>query len=209
MSRRGLFVVLEGIDGAGTTTQGERLAAALRAQGRKVLSTREPTDGPVGTLIRQALTGRLQLPGGRGPLGAQTLALLFAADRTDHLEAQLAPALEEGTIVICDRYVLSSLAYQGAMLPPRWVEAINAWARPPDLTLFLEVNSALAARRRAARGGEAELYEQEQTQQRVARQYLRAIRKRSRSDRVVRIDGEASVEEVTAAALAAVRARLR
>jgi dTMP kinase len=201
-------VVLEGIDGAGTTTQAERLAAALRAEGRKVLQTREPSDGPVGMLIRQALSGRLQLPGGRGPLDAQTLALLYAADRTDHLEAQLRPALEAGTVVVCDRYVLSSLAYQGALLPPRWVEAINAWAPPPDLTLFLEVDARLAARRRAARGGDAELFERDELQRKVAREYLRAIRRRSRTDQVVRIPGQQTVEEVTAAALAAVRARL-
>ncbi|HYV48843.1 MAG TPA: dTMP kinase, partial [Myxococcaceae bacterium] len=62
MSSRGLFVVLEGIDGAGTTTQAERLSAALRAEGRRVLTTREPSDGPLGTLLRQALGGRLVLP---------------------------------------------------------------------------------------------------------------------------------------------------
>ena len=91
-------------------------------------------------------------PGGAGALAPETLALLFAADRTDHLAAQVRPALEAGAVVICDRYVLSSLAYQGAQLPPRWVEAINAFAEPPDLTLFLEVDPAVASQggRRAA-----------------------------------------------------------
>ena len=205
---RGLFVVLEGIDGAGTTTQAERLSAALRAEERPVLTTREPSDGPLGTLVRQALGGRLVLPGGRGALAPQTLALLFAADRTDHLAAQVRPALEAGTVVICDRYVLSSLAYQGALLPPRWVEAINAFAEPPDLTLFLEVDPQVASRRRAARGGDAELFEEDRLQQRIARRYLQVIRRRGRSDRVVRVPGDRSVEEVTEIALSAIRRRL-
>ena len=94
MTGRGLLVVLEGIDGAGTTTQAERISAALRADGHRVVTTRQPSDGPVGMLIRQVLAGRLQLPGGSGPISPQTLALLYAADRTDHLDAQLHPALE-------------------------------------------------------------------------------------------------------------------
>ncbi|HEY8212322.1 MAG TPA: dTMP kinase [Myxococcaceae bacterium] len=208
MSSRGLFVVLEGIDGAGTTTQAERLSAALRAEGRRVLTTREPSDGPLGTLLRQALAGRLVLPGGAGALAPETLALLFAADRTDHLAAQVRPALEAGAVVICDRYVLSSLAYQGAQLPPRWVEAINAFAEPPDLTLFLEVDPEVASKRRAARGGDAELFEDDRVQAKVAREYLRAIRRRARTDRVVRIAGGSTVEQVTEIALAAIRRRL-
>jgi len=185
-----------------------RLAAALRAGGRRVVATREPSDGPVGMLVRQALAGRLRLPNGRGPLSAQTLALLFAADRTDHLDAEVRPALEEGAVVICDRYLMSSLAYQGAVLPPRWVEAINAWASPPDLTLFLEVPPALASRRRAARGGEAELYEDDGLQRKVARRYLEVIRRRGRADGVVRVPGDLPVEEITARCLAEIRRRL-
>ncbi|HVE86725.1 MAG TPA: dTMP kinase [Myxococcales bacterium] len=208
MSARGLFVVLEGIDGAGTTTQAERISAALRAEGRRVLTTREPSDGPLGLLLRQALAGRLGLPRQSGPLSPETLALLFAADRTDHLAAQVRPALAAGVVVVCDRYVLSSLAYQGAQLPPRWVEAVNAFADAPDLTLFLEVEPEVAARRRASRGGDAELYDADHLQRRIARQYLTAIRRRGRTDRVVRIAGDLSVEQVTAVALAAIHRRL-
>ena len=203
--RRGHFIVLEGLDGAGTTTQTERLAAALRAEGHAVLTTREPSDGPVGTLIRQALTGRLVLPGGAGPLAPETLALLFAADRTDHLRAKVLPALEAGKVVLSDRYVLSSLAYQGASLPMAWVDAINTHAIPADLTLFVGVAPEVAARRRAVRGDAAELFEADEAQRRIARQYLAAIRRRGERERVVRIDGSQSVEAVTAAALAEVR----
>lgn len=202
---RGLFVVLEGIDGAGTTTQVARLAAILRAEGHRVLTTREPSDGPVGVMIRQALATRLVLPGGRGPLTPETLALLFAADRTDHLAAQVRPALEAGTLVLCDRYVLSSLAYQGMELPQQWVGAVNDFAEAPDLTLFLEVDPAVAGERRAQRGGTAELFEVDELQRKIAAQYRQAVRKRSRTGSLLRIPGEQPVEAVTDQALSAIR----
>lgn len=200
----GRFIVLEGLDGSGTTTQAERISEALRAEGHRVRTTREPSDGPIGTQLRLALTGRLGLPHGRGPLSEETLALLFAADRLDHLAAVIEPAIQRGEIVLCDRYVLSSLAYQGSALPMAWVEEINARARAPDLTLFLEIDVATAARRRAARGGEVELFEADERQARIATRYLEAIRRRPR-ERIVRIDGAQSVEEVTRAALGQIR----
>jgi dTMP kinase len=200
---QGLFVVLEGLDGAGTTTQVERLAQAMRARGQPVCVTRQPSDGPVGALVRQALTGRVGLPHGQGPLTEDALALLFAADRLDHLAAVVEPALARGEWVLCDRYVLSSLAYQGTALPVPWVEAVNGRARRPDLTLFLEVDAKVAARRRAARGAAAELFEADARQARIARQYLAAIRRRSAKERIIRLDGSLPMDQVTAQALAA------
>ncbi|HEX5751589.1 MAG TPA: dTMP kinase [Archangium sp.] len=204
-ARGGRLIVLEGLDGAGTTTQVERLASALRAEGQSVLTTREPSDGPVGVLIRQALTGRLVLPGGAGPLAPETLALLYAADRTDHLRAKVLPALEAGQVVLSDRSVLSSLAYQGASLPMEWVESINAHAVPADLTLFVGVSIEVAARRRAARGGPEELFDAEEKQRRISKQYEAAIKLRGKREHVVRIDGDQTVEAVTADCLAQVR----
>lgn len=197
---RGLFIVLEGLDGAGTTTQMERLAAALRAAGHPVLTTCEPSNGPVGALIRQALRRRLVLPDARGALSHQTLALLFAADRVDHLEAEIEPALARGEHVICDRYVLSSLAYQGAHAESGWVATLNLHAVSPDLTLFIEVRPEVAQQRRARRGSQEELYESEDKQRRIAQQYLAAIAARP-GDRLVRIDGSAGIAQVTRAAL--------
>lgn len=200
-NRRGLFLVLEGLDGAGTTTQTERLARALRERGHSVITTREPSDGPIGVLIRQALTGRLQLPGGQGPLAAETLALLFAADRTDHLKATVLPALEQGKVVISDRYLLSSLAYQGSSLEMEWVAEANRFAISPDLTLFVEVGVKVAASRRAGRGGAEELFEAEQQQRKIARQYAKAVALRQGKERIVTVDGERSPDQVTAALL--------
>jgi dTMP kinase len=198
----GRFIVLEGIDGSGTTTQAARLAASLRASGHAVVSTREPSDGPIGVVLRQALTRRLV------GLSDRTLALLFAADRLDHLASVVEPALAQGKVVVSDRYVLSSLAYQGMRLPLRWVETLNAAARPADLTLFLEVDPRTAARRRQGRGGTDELFDADEVQRAVARAYGRVVRKHTRAQRVVRLDGRVSPDEVAREILSRVRAVL-
>ncbi|MFL5318663.1 MAG: dTMP kinase [Myxococcaceae bacterium] len=197
MTAPGLFIVLEGLDGAGTTTQAERLGQMLRKQGRKVLITREPSDGPLGLLIRQALTGRLGMPGGKGPLSQQTLALMFAADRMDHLEAQVHPALQAGVTVICDRYLLSSLAYQGATVPMEWVNELNREATSPDLTLFVGVDVETASKRRAIRGGDPELFDADEKQAKIREQYAEAIKLLQKKERIVHIDGTAGIDDVT------------
>jgi dTMP kinase len=193
MKRRGRFVVLEGLDGAGTTTQALRLAAALRRTGHRVVLTREPSEGPVGALLRQALDGP-----GRQLLSDATLALLFAADRLDHLASTVEPGLAAGAIVISDRYALSSFAYQGRVLGQPWVEALNARARTPDLTLFLEVVPRVAATRRRLRGGRKERFDDSRTQASVARAYGEVMARHGRAHHVRRIDGEMEVDAVAA-----------
>jgi dTMP kinase len=140
------LIVLEGIDGAGTTTQALRLEAALRADGRDVHRTREPSDGPIGRLLREMLAGK------HAPVDATTLSLLFAADRADHLGREVEPALARGTVVISDRWYHSSLAYQGAGEERAWIRTLNARARHPDLTLLLDIDAEVGARRRSDAG---------------------------------------------------------
>lgn len=140
------FVVLEGVDGAGTTTQAGLLAEALRAGDLRVCVTAEPSDGPIGRLLRAHVRGEVTLD----PLAA---ALAFCADRADHLERVVRPALHRGEWVVCDRYLLSTLAYQGAEGVDRGlILEASAAADVPDLTVFLDVPGAEAARRRTSRG---------------------------------------------------------
>lgn len=208
----GLFIVLEGIDGAGTTTQAKRLFDSLRGMGLPVHLTREPSDGPVGVMIRQILTGRLVVPGLHGPRAPDwaTMALLFAADRLDHVEAEIVPNLGDGVTVISDRYVHSSVAYQsvtsgGGDDTVAWVREINRQARKPDLTIVLDVSAEVAHARRADRARARELYEDDELQRKLA-DFYRAIDGTFPGERIVHIDGSAPPDEVAAQVLAAVRA---
>jgi dTMP kinase len=148
------------LDGAGTTTQAARLADHLRAQGQSVLETCEPTDLTLGKVLRTALRGQWG-ENGVGELNPGSVALLFAADRLDHLTRRVKPALNEGTTVISDRYVYSSMAYQGSLLEPAWVSTINGLARKPDLTLYVRVSVETAMSRLTSRGSDREIYEKE------------------------------------------------
>ena len=206
-ARRGRFLVLEGLDGAGTTTQAALLCDRLRREGRRAHVTAEPSGGPVGALVRQVLRGRIGGAGGRAGFDPRALALLFAADRLDHVRVEIAPKLEAGVDVVCDRFTLSSLAYQGAQLGEMaWVAELNRAAERPDATLFLRVRPDVALRRRHAASLEREIFEVDAFQRKVARSYDEAIRRvRRAGERVVELDGEAPVEAVAAAVWEAVR----
>ncbi len=202
---RGRFIVLEGLDGAGTTTQARLLGERLRAAGRRVHVTAEPSAGPIGSLVRQVLARRVVGGRGEGELDAGALALLFAADRLDHVAAEVAPKLAAGVDVVSDRFTLSSLAYQGLTTGDlAWVEAVNGRAATPDVTLFLRARPAITLKRRHAASMDPELYEVSDFQRAVARSYDRGIeRLRAAGQQVVELDGEAPVEAVTDAAWAA------
>ena len=206
--RGGAFVVFEGIDGAGTTTQAALYAARLRARRRLVHVTNEPSGGPIGSLIRQVLRHRVAMPSGRQP---DTMALLFAADRLDHLGSEIEPCLREGYVVLSDRYDLSSLAYQattgagGARELAEmvaWIRELNRHALRPDATIVLDVSPEVAATRRDKRGGPRDLYETTELQARLAEVYRRA-EDLTPGDRVIHLDGEAPVSAVTDALEAA------
>ena len=136
---QGAFVVFEGGDGVGKSTQAGLLAEWLSDQGREVVRTFEPGDGPVNAQIRQILLSRAT-----ENLGPRAEALLFAADKAQHVHSIVRPALERGAVVVCDRYVDSTLAYQGAgrVLDVDEVERINWWGTDdlrPDLTVLLDL----------------------------------------------------------------------
>jgi dTMP kinase len=198
------FIVLEGIDGSGTTTQAATLADKLRAQGREVVLTREPTTGPVGRFLRQALSGKLTAgDGAPAELGWSALALLFSADRLDHLEREIEPALSRGALVISDRYDLSSLIYQSATCPEGeaavpWLRELNARARRPDLTLVLDVSPEVAEKRRSARASEPEIFEKAELQRRLAGLYKRSAAFVP-EDRIELLPGDGGLDEVAQA----------
>lgn len=189
------LIVIEGLDGAGTTTQVKRVVEHVRAKGGKAHATREPSDGPVGRLIREMLTGHHAIPDQK--LSQSTFGLLFAADRLDHLQREVEPKLAAGELVVSDRWYHSSLAYQGTGAERDWIAMLNARARKPDLTIFLEVRPEVAAHRRAAAGRVQELFEDVRMQEEVAAGYKATIAElTAQGERIEVIDGEASPDVV-------------
>ena len=135
---RGRFLSFEGIDGVGKSTQAHRLVERLQSDGYSVLHTREPGGTAIGAKIR-----RLLLDPNRDTMGCRTEVLLYAADRAQHVHEVILPALNRGSIVVCDRYVDSSLAYQGfgLELGAESIQTINDWGTAhlvPELTLLLD-----------------------------------------------------------------------
>lgn len=152
---RGLLLAMEGIDGAGKTTQVGMLARRLAAAQIPYITTKEPTDGKWGARIREsARTGRMTL---------HEELTSFLNDRREHVENVLSPALERGDIVLVDRYYISTVAYQGARgMEPRKLIELNSFAPPPDILIILDIEPKLGLQRVRARGDVADLFEREE-----------------------------------------------
>jgi dTMP kinase len=188
MTKRGAFICIEGIDASGKTTQAHRLVRNLRRRGLDVVYTTEPSTGEIGKLIRDHVLNRKK----RVPVAVE--ALLFAADRVDHVDKEIKPALQKGKIVICDRYVYSTLAYQGAAdLDLNWIEQINHFALVPDLAMFLDVSLEVVIGRMQSKS-EKSVMETLQNQRRVCEVYLKMVKE----GRLMRIDGNKSVNALAA-----------
>ncbi len=193
----GRLIALEGIDGSGKSTQAGLLAQALAGRGIPCRATREPTDGPVGAMIRQILTGRLRADN-------RVLAALFAADRLDHLLDEsdgLARLVRDGVTVVTDRYYFSSYAYHAVDLDMDWVIAANrpsAQILRPALTIFLDVPVETALARITASRERTELFEERARLTRVRENYFAAFEKLRADERVWVVDGGAGPDEVAA-----------
>jgi dTMP kinase len=192
----GKFIVFEGIDGSGTTTQAQRAAEWLRGQGLTVVETSEPTSGAVGKLIRQALSRKM--PGREGEeLSPEMFALLFATDRMDHANGKIVPALKRGDWVISDRCYLSSFAYQSVGCDLEWVRVINRYVHYADLTLLLDVDAQVAFDRFAGKRETQEVFESVERMTAIRERYLEiAENLRFEGDRIVNIDAAQSADAV-------------
>ena len=197
----GLFLVFEGGDGVGKSTQVALLCTALADAGREVLRTFEPGDSAVGAQIR-----RLLLDPATGDLAPRAEALLYAADKAQHLHAVVLPALQRGAVVVCDRYVDSMLAYQGAgrVLAPAEVEGVARWATQdlrPALTVLLDVDPRRAVH---AKTEKDRLEAAGETFHDLARQHFLALADREPEAYLV-LDARRSREDIAAAVWARVQ----
>lgn len=184
MKKRGIFICIEGIDASGKTTQSRRLVRKLLRKGYDAVYTTEPTNGAIGRLIRKhVLEGKKRIP-------SVVEALLFAADRVEHVQREIQPALKAGKIVVSDRYLYSSLAYQGAAgLDIRWIEEINRWATKPDLAVYLDVPPKVLIERIKRKPSVMETLE---NQRKVREVYLKLVE----DGRLVLVDGTRPIKEV-------------
>ena len=195
--KRGRFIVLEGIDGAGKTTQAAMLEQYLTENGGKVVRTAEPTPFPSGVALRRALSGAERK-------SECEMAAMFVEDRIAHnihptegIEAILAT----GADVLCDRYYYSTLAYQGHTTDYEWVKAMNLRCpeiRKPDLCIYLDLTPAQSLERIRAGRDSLEIYENEETLSRVRHAFLRVFEDLKGRDRIAVVDAYRTPEEIAA-----------
>ncbi len=192
MNKRGVFICIEGLDASGKTTHARRLVRNLRRKGFDTLYTTEPSSGVIGEFIRTYVLQRKK----RVPSVVE--ALLFAADRADHVEAKIRPALQRGMIVVCDRYLYSSLAYQGAAgLDLDWIREINKNALTPNLAIYTDVPPDVVVRRIKRKKSVMERLE---IQRKVQEIYINLVE----DGLLVRVDGNRPKDDVSKDILAVV-----
>ena len=186
MNKKGAFICIEGLDGCGKTTQAKLLVKKLW-KSHNAVYTAEPSRGKIGAFIRKSYLY------GEKRLSSTVEALLFAADRLEHVENEVLLALRQGRQVVCDRYVYSSLAYQGAAgLSLQWIEKVNEHALCPDLAIFIDVDPNIVMERLKPRRSVMETLE---TQQKVRDIYLKFVKK----GELARIDGDKPKKDVAEA----------
>lgn len=187
------MIVIEGLDGAGTTTQMKLLAQKLENLGKNVYQTHEPTDNPVGRLIRSVLQKKVTLP----PLA---LAYLYASDREDHLynkEYGVINHLEKGEIVISDRYFYSSIAYQSVECDKEQVKNINARFPSPEYLIFVDTPAENCLGRIEKRGEEKELFDKFDFLSIVRKNYLAQLENINKETKCLIVDGLLSIDEIS------------
>jgi len=190
------FIVFEGCDGAGTTTQAELLQKRFLAEGRPCFRTAEPTGGPVGKFLRRILQNEFEI-------AASATAYLFAADRCEHIYGKggILERLKNGETVLCDRYVLSSLVYQGLLCGRELPALLNRDFPAPELLFFFDIDSEIAFKRVQDRAQQEkkqqEIYEEAAFQRKVRLMYKKNLAFcREQGTKVKVIDASLPVNEV-------------
>jgi len=197
---KGRFIVFEGIDGSGKSTQIKNISKRLKAENLKVYTTFEPTDGPVGSLIRQMLSGEIATD-------QRTIASLFAADRTDHLTNQkngIKQKVDQGGVVLCDRYYFSSYAYHAQYIDMEWVihaNSLNAEILKPDLTIFIDADPETCFKRIKLSRTDFEMYEQIDVMEKVRINYFKAFDRLKDREKIAVVDGNTTPKKVEDAIL--------
>ena len=193
MTTKGKFIVFEGTDGSGKSTQIKLLEEYLGGKGVSCVRTSEPTHSPFGALLRDCLTGRMDTD-------EHAIAALFAADRLDHVlnpNDGMLKAIEAGVTVLCDRYYISSLAYNGGFVSTDWVFELNRQAMKmlrPDLTIFLDIDPE-EAMSRVEKRGEPERYETLARQKLIRDKYFQIFDQLKGEENIAIVKSEGGVIE--------------
>lgn len=194
----GFFVDIEGLDGSGSRTQVRLVARALAREKIRVYTTKEPTRGPIGKLVRQALKGQFN------SLPPASVQLLFAADRGRHLKKEIIPRLKKEKMIITDRYAWSSVAFGAVNLDREWLLGLNRDFILPDLTVFLEVSPHVCLKRLAKKKSSLELFKKRADLEQVWDTYHSLVSKYWWTHMAV-VDGEQEEERVTEDILAHIK----
>lgn len=185
----GKFIVFEGLDGAGTSTQMKLVLDSYI----NIELTHEPTNGPFGVMIRQAIEGRIDIC-------SESLGLAFAADRSDHLHNPvngIFQNLSKGINVISDRYIMSNIAYQVSHgVDKHWLKSVNSKFVKPDLTIFIKTNVENCVKRIDSRSNKPELFHDYSKLERINDVFMKEVNDQDYYGKVEIIDGNTSVEEV-------------
>lgn len=186
------FIVIEGLDGSGTTTQAALITERLELMQLRATATFEPTDSVIGKLIRDVLSGRVRVTEG-------ALALLYAADRDNHIynpETGILSLLNHNDVVISDRYLFSSLVYQGLQIPEHHVEAYNSFFPLPEILVYIDTPADECIRRIHSRGGDKEIFEVESFQRQVYARYDDVLANLPGEVQQLRIDGTQTADKI-------------
>jgi dTMP kinase len=195
VEKKGKLIAFEGIDGSGKSTQIKLLAEKLKERQLDYYLTMEPTDSPIGSLIRQVLVGEMKTDN-------KVVAALFVADRLDHLlnkDNGIVKKINEGTIVLCDRYYFSSYAYNSIDMSMDWVIDANEPSRnilKPTATIFIDISPEVAMDRITKNRSHQELFEKKSRLEEVKKKYEEAFLRMKDSETIIVVDGNQSVEEI-------------